>query len=352
MNLSRNRPRISVIRDQKNAQGTGALSSPTPVLDASPTSEPPLYVPEDTAGEMPSPATKTLAQMIHGLLVPVQAGLVLFAVANPDLKPFIFSCLIEHCEGQAEAPTIPFRARGKRITYAHNGSAAGLQVIRLLASTKAFPNGMECDAIRCSENAGFVWHTHEGRHAMQVFTDGLEKGTLILGQDCPGAVSAEMALGFRQIDDEARHNGVVVALVLAFSDKHNKTDRLSECCSEYVTVVTCEPDVGQNSAFAFDCHGHRQLGRMAPRKMMHSVKLDQDRISFCVEPFISPLLEERIIWMMRAQGKTFEEIGLALRKNKTTILRRFQSVDGPDMGDVDDAWLDAKLAAFFEVRKT
>ena len=350
MNNVRIPPRV-IIRHQKDAQGKSALSSSTPVLDSAPTPEPPLYVPEDTAGEKPSPAPKTLAQMIQGLFVPVQAGLVIFAVANPDLKPLILSCLIEHCDEQAEFPTIPFRARGRKATYAHNGSAASFQVIRLLANRKAFPNGMECDAIRCSENSGFVWHTHEGRHAMRVFADSLEKGTLILGQDCPGAVSAEMALGLRQIDDEARHNGVVVALAVAFHDKRNKSDRLHECCSEYVNVVTCEPDVGQNYAFTFDCHGHRQLGRLAPPKMMYSVKLDQDRISFSVEPLISPLLEERIIWMMRAQGKTLEEIGLTLRKNKTTILRRLESVYGPDMRDVDDAWLEAKLAAYFQEGK-
>ena len=158
-----------------------------------------------------------------------------------------------------------------------------------------------------------------------------------------------MITGLHLLDKLAREKDVLISLFLTDSGDRHKKVRLAEYCSEVVRVQSCEPDIGQDYAFSFDCGEYRQLGRLGLPKMMCSVTFDQDQIVYSLDPFVSIQLEDRIIWMMRAQGMTLEEIGLTLKKNKTTILRRLQGVKGPDMRNVDRDWLETKLAAFSEV---
>ena len=334
---------IVTLRGQGKSEADGGLTSLAPV----PNQEPSL------SGADPAHMClldqKTPVQKYQGLFAPVPAGLVLVTPDDPDLGSFVTHALIGHLLGQKFISNIPIQSGCTKVTSVYNGSSKGFEAYKLFTDPAEIPQGVEYEAIHCSEDFDFSWVTTEGLQAAKARIDKCRGGTLILAQECVGVVSAEMALGFRQLDSESKQKGVVVVLVLVCFDDRYKKARLPKYCSEHVNVETCEPDIGQNHAFAFDCYGYRQLGHLGLPKMMCNVEFDQDKVAYSFEPFISTQLEVRVIWMLRAQGKTLEEIGLKLRKNKTTILRRLQSVKGLDMRNVDRDWLETKLVVFSEV---
>ena len=344
-----NRPPLVRGQGKLQAQAEAGLSSiehaPPPV--PGPIPEPDLSEADPVQTCLPD--QKTQAQKFQGLFAPVSAGLVLATLDDPGLKSFVTHVVLGHVSGQEYISNIPIKSGCTNVTTVYNGSSRGFEAHKLFTDPAELPPGVEYEAIHCSEDSDFSWHSPEGLQAAKAYVDKSRGGILILTQDCAGVVSAEMAFGFRPLDNEAKEKGVVVVLLLVCSDDRYKKARLSKYCSEYVNVETCEPDIGQNHAFAFDCYGYRQLGHLGLPKMMCSVKFDQEQVAYSFEPFVSTRLDERIIWMMRAHGMTLEEIGLTLKKNKTTILRRLQGVKGPDMRNVDRDWLETKLAAFSEV---
>jgi len=314
----------------------------------------PFTPPESTfskAGptEPPSPVQKTMTEKILEFSGSVQSGLVVHALENPDHQPFAMNVVLKNTFGLMEINTLPKRVPCAKVLNLFNGSSKGLEIEKLLTDPDVMPRLGGYEVVHCSPHAGFDWTADGCGYALNSHLDEVRGGTAFISQNHTGTDAAEMAVGLRLLDKIAREKDVLVALFLQVSGDRLKKARFSEHCSEYVIVQSCEPDVGQDYAFAFDCGNYRQLRRLGLPKMMCSVKLDQNQIAYSLDPFVSTQLEDRIIWMLRVQGKTLEEIGLMLKKNKTTILRRLQSVFGPDMRDVDRAWLETKLAAFSEV---
>lgn len=305
-------------------------------------------VPDTESSQAPPSLKKTLAQKLQEQFPALSSGLLLFTLAEPDHKYFVWHVLLSDLMGPAATSNNPIPVGCTKVVSVYNGSNKGFEVLKLLTEPTEVPPGVKHEAIHFSTYSGFGWTTTEGNHALHGFLDPAKGGVVIICQECTSADLPDLVLAARQIDNSAKQKEVVVILLLACSDDRYKKVRFSEYCSEYVTVEACEPDVGQDYAFSFDCESYRQLGHLGIPKTMCSVKVDQDRVVYSFDPFISTQFEERLIWMLRAQGKTLEEIGLVLKKNKTTILRRLQSAKGPDVRSVDKAWLTAKLASFFE----
>ena len=297
------------------------------------------------------PVQKTMAEKVRESSDSVQSGLVAYAVENADHQLLAMNALIKHSLGALDIRTLPKRAACAKVTYLFNGSSKDLELETLLTDPDVPPGFGEYKVAHCSPHAGFNWTADGCGYALASHLNGVRGGSVIISQNHTGTDAAEMVTGLRLLDKIAREKDVLVSLFLPVLGGRHKKARLSEHCSKYVIVQSCEPDIGQDYAFSFDCGNYRQLGRLGLPKMMCSVKLDHDQIAYSLDPFVSTQLEDRIIWMSRAQGKTLEEIGLKLRKNRSTILRRLQSVCGPNMRDVDKAWLESKLAAFSDVDK-
>ena len=124
--------------------------------------------------------------------------------------------------------------------------------------------------------------------------------------------------------------------------------QLDQCCDEYIAVNSCEPDFGCNSAFSVDVASLRYLNGVGIGKKMCNVKYVNGVFQRRYAPFISGQLENRVIWAMRAQGETLDYIAKIMKINKSTVLRRLQTmpparqIDGND--ELISHYLDAPPA--------
>jgi len=303
---------------------------------------------EAEAVQTPPFVPKKVGQRIRESFGSVQAGLVVYVLENVEHQPYVINVVLKNTFGAWEIKTLPRRAACAEVTYLFNGSSKDLELETLLTDPDVPPGFGEYKVAHCSPHAGFNWTADGCGYALASHLNGVRGGSVIISQNHTGTDAAEMVTGLRLLDRIAREKDVLVSLFLPVLGGRHKKARLSEHCSEYVTVQSCEPDIGQDYAFSFDCGNYRQLGRLGLPKMMCSVQFGPDQIAYSLDPFVSTQLDDRIIWMMRAQRKTFEEIGLMFKKHKSTILHRLRSVRGPDLRDVDQAWLETKLAAFSE----
>ena len=296
--------------------------------------------------QAPAEEHMKMGQMIREAFKPAQTGLVVYAFENADHQLFAMNVVLKHMLRERDIGTLPRRAACSQVTYLFNGRSKDLMLEKLLVAPD-----VDCGlkVVHCSRHAGFDWTADGYGYALDSHLDENPGGSVIIVQKGADTGAAERISSLQLIENIAQEKKVLVALFLPNFGNRHKNARLSEHCSEFVLVQHCEPDIGQDYAFSFDCGEYRQLGRLGLPKMMCSVKFDQDQIVYSFDRFVSTQLDDRIIWMMHAQGKKLEEIALTLRKHKTTIFRRLQSIRGPDMGGIDKAWLEAKLAAFFEV---
>src|ERR1035437_4258768 len=101
-----------------------------------------------------------------------------------------------------------------------------------------------------------------------------------------------------------------------------KKTGLNQYCDEYIEVAPCEPDLEFDIAFSIDCVGLRDLNHFGIGKKMCSVRFSEGTFIRRYDSYISSSLKTRVLWTLRGQGRTLEEIGGILKVNKSTVLRR------------------------------
>lgn len=294
-------PRVSMVGG-KPVDRTYANANLQPLPFISPESD----YSEAEAVQTPPFVQKKVGQKIRESFGSVQAGLVVYVLENVDHQPFVMNVVLKNNFGALDLKTLPKRAACAEVTYLFNGSGKDLELETLLTDPDVAPGVGDYKVVHCSPHAGFNWTADGCGYALDSHLHGLRGGSVIIAQKNTGAGSAEMITGVRLIDGIAREKDVLTSLFLTESGDRHKKVRLAEHCSEFVRVQSCEPDIGQDYAFSFDCGEYRQLGRLSLPKMMCSVKFDQDQIVYSLDPFVSTQLEDRIIWMLRAQGMTLE----------------------------------------------
>ena len=102
--------------------------------------------------------------------------------------------------------------------------------------------------------------------------------------------------------------------------------QLDQCCDEYIAVNSCEPDLEYHSAFSVDVASLRYLNGVSIGKTMCNVRYVNGVLQRRYAPFISGQVENRVIWALRAQGETLDYIAKIMKINKSTVLRRLQTM--------------------------
>ena len=188
------------------------------------------------------------------------------------------------------------------------------------------------------------WCSNEGLCILlpKISTD---QGWLTVEQRIVGTPTPATLEGLFRIRSAAQHAGrwVMMFIVGQGDQEMSHLDQLSD---EYVDVGSCEPDLGVDVAFSTDCFGIRYLNCLGIGRTMCSITLSEKGFQRRFEPFISHSLEDRVMWILRGQGKTFEEIGALLKKNKSSVLRRLQGLPKPRRVDLPADWLSSHLDMF------
>lgn len=289
--------------------------------------------------------TRTMSQRIEGIFSPVSSGLIIVSTCCSTIRYFVVDALLREVLGCCQNIDISLPVNYSKVYSLVNGDDKAYAIHEAFSYRAVVSRVVDYEAVHCSKHHSFVWSSCEGRKALQMIVPEARSSIVIMVQEHAGSISPEMASNLKKIDDWAKQTGACILLVFVSSDRRYRNTDLSEYCSEHVSVDICEPAIGYKYAFSFDPLVNRQLDCFGIRKIMCSVNVIHNELDYHYEPFISANLDDRTIWMMRASGMTYEQIGLSLKKNKSTVLRRLQSIKAPSPKEYEPFWIEAGSAA-------
>ena len=261
---------------------------------------------------------------LSGATRTISAGLVIVGIADPSQFSNVrntFTDLAEGCSSRLDLamPNTP------KILSLFAGHPSRMESAELLASFNRSRMKVEDHTYKSIGNYGNVdWGGREGYCLLQPFIQG-HQGMLMLEQEVFVSISATNAEVFTRIRIAAQQSGVAVMLFIACPVPCCKS-KLNHYCDEYIQVNSCEPDFGFDSAFSIDFDSLRHLNCVGIGKTMCNVKFENGAFKRRYSPFISSQLEDRVIWTLRAAGKTLDEIAKIVKKHKSTVLRRLQAM--------------------------
>lgn len=269
---------------------------------------------------------------------PFSTGLVIVNVSDPVLLPSVRVVLGSLALDKSALLGIPMPKAANAVHSLISGTPRHIEQSTLFAKANAGRDGGSICLKVCHSQGRLDWASNEGLHVLSSFIEEAKDGWLIIEQVIPGPITLDIAQVLIRIADLAKKAGTWI-MFLVVCPPQAKKSLLSEICDDYIEVELCEPEVGSVMAFSLDCIGIRDLNSLGIGKTMCSIKLSDGLFKHRVDPFISSSLETRIMWTMRGQGMTLDEIGVALKKNKSSILRRLQGLPKPRQIELPADWV-------------
>lgn len=114
---------------------------------------------------------------------------------------------------------------------------------------------------------------------------------------------------------------------------------LQPLCDELIVIEECEPDVGYELAFSIDFVGFKEMGIVGVGKSICHIKSTHGQLIRKPRTFISGDHKTRAMWTLRANGKTFDEIGELVNLNASNVLRALKGLPKPKKFKNDDEWI-------------
>lgn len=195
------------------------------------------------------------------------------------------------------------------------------------------------------------WTSPEGGLILKPLIPGCESWVMLeqaSSSTLNSASGIEAKILLREMAKKARTRIMLFVVAPEGSDKQH----LDQCCDEYIVINSCEPDFGCDCAFSLDFAGLRELNSVGIGKMMCNVKFDNGIFRRKLSPYISGQLENRVIWALRSQGKVLDDIAKIVKINKSTVLRRLQSMPPLRRLKGNDELLSQYLDAPSEIRSS
>lgn len=275
------------------------------------------------------------------LISPIPPGLTIVCVSDATYLPHAKSAFTNLALKKSRELGLPM-PDAKVVFSVDSGNQRQLEEAQLFASANfSGKTSVPHESKTCPAPQKIDWLSNEGLQFLLQFIKG-DKRLVILDLTIVGPISAAVLQGFLWIRNAAQQADVFVMLIVACSGGTQKYS-LSNVCDELIEVHPCEPDVGVDLAFSIDCVGIRNLNSLGVGKTMCSVKLVNGVFRHRYARYISAEHETRIMWALRGNGNTLEEIGVLLKVHKSTILRRLQGLPRPSNLVMGEDWLSRNL---------
>lgn len=185
----------------------------------------------------------------------------------------------------------------------------------------------------------FNWCSVEGVAALQPYMTEHEDALITITQRLKTPMPPEFAQVVTKMDAIARAAAARVLLFVSIAHRRD-VDALNSVSCECIEIDACEPGPGATIAFSIMFSGLDLLYPLGLGPKMCEIHLDDGRYKREFTTFIATTLEDRLIWMARAKGKSLEQIAELLRLgHRSTVLRRLQTLRQPDADEVPSGWI-------------
>ena len=286
----------------------------------------------------------TMRKRLLETISPVEPGLCIVSVPDPSYLNPVRLAVTKMILEASNVLDIPFPFIGNVISL-FSGNRRQLEQANALAAINTPTTGVVLHEFKsCVARDKLDWSSNEGQFALRPILEQANGG-IIMEQTMVCPISPAVTHGLNQISNVAQSVGAYAILLLATSSERDCL-QLRHVCDELIEVAPCEPDVGDDAAFSFDCVGLRELNSLGIGKTMCSVKFSEGLFQHRFDPFISGNLETRIMWTMRGQGMSLDDIGAQFKKHKTSVMRRLQPLPKPRHLDLPKDWLSNNLEMF------
>jgi len=122
--------------------------------------------------------------------------------------------------------------------------------------------------------------------------------------------------------DRAKHSGNHVMVIAGGVEQpDNVAPKLGPLCDEVVLAKYCAPDPDVHQAIEIVVPDLRRSHQFGVGRIMASVLRTTENFKIRYEPFIHGGLAFRFAWRLSSAGRSLEDVGKVLNKNKSTIMR-------------------------------
>ena len=251
-------------------------------------------------------------------------GLTIVVVEKNELIPFVNTTLTRMAQRGSKrlGVSIP---RGSKVVSVCFGKRHARQMERLFAANTPAENLAPHKIEDLGLNRPICWTSSECIFVIKSLLVDSDIW-LMLEQTTASNFNTAGSIGvLLSISEMARKAKSRIMLFIVIPEGGEKY-QLDQCCDEYIAVRLCEPDFGCDSAFSIDVASLRYLNGVGIGKTMCNVRIRNGMFKRWHTPFISEILENRVIWALRSKGMTLDDIAELMKINKSTVLRRLQTM--------------------------
>ncbi|VVE75961.1 hypothetical protein PCA31118_05106 [Pandoraea captiosa] len=168
----------------------------------------------------------------------------------------------------------------------------------------------------------------EGLETLVPIIDSANCGCVTFSQSC-GALSLEqLVAAIYEIRSAAEKSSAYAVMFIGHSEREQMPD-IRDFCDEYFNVEECEPDPNAHQAFSIASARLRNMYVFGYGKVMCNLRMTDMGYERTFEPFIAKSLLDRLIWKLRASGKSLAEVGSLVDLHKSNVKRRLDEMRPP-----------------------
>ena len=283
-------------------------------------------------------ANKNDTSQVEDLISPLAPGLTVVAIEHPasvlDARQ-TFETMVRLKSHRFGIP-LP---RVKTVTSLYSGGGRSLEAARIRASAETLSQNAANHLFKkCGVSAGFDFLCEEGRCSLLPIVEKATGNMVTLAQAISGHFDLSRQRGLDCLHQTAFRCNAYAVLFADVADAALLTPLSDQF--ELISVRHCEPDPGFSSALAFECVGLAGLCDNGTNHVMCNVRREDGKMKRKWGQFVSTDLRDRVMWKMRGQGATLDEIGEVVDLDKSNVKRRLDKLIPPVKLKLEDGWLD------------
>ena len=272
---------------------------------------------------------------------PTKPGLTLIVIRNDqvmlDARSAFESAALNH-QDTFGPPMLP----KDRLIALHSGcarsieSAVGSMQAEHIETYKA---RKEFQSFGAKEN--FDYCSDEGLCALLPLI-AIHKGQWITAQQTvEDSLTSLNVYVLSRIHEAAITVDATVLLFLSLKQSHGDVDL--HHYYDYFEVESCEPDPGCLTAFTVQFVNIKKLHALRIGNVMGGVSWEDGKVQRKYSPLVSRYFKDRVMWRMRSQGSTLDEIGKTVKLDKSNVKRQLDELPPLFKEQLKEGWLTESL---------
>ena len=272
---------------------------------------------------------------------PIQPGLTLIVVMNDhvmlDARSAFESAALNH-QDTFGPPMLP----KDRLIALHSGSARSIE--SAVGSMQAehietYKARKEFQSFGAKEN--FDYCSDEGLCALLPLIANHKGQWITAQQTVEDSLTPLNVYVLSRIHETAKTVDATVLLFLSLKQSHDDVDLYHYY--DYFEVESCEPDPGCLTAFTVQFVNIKKLHALRIGNVMGGVSWEDGKVERKYSPLVSRYLKGRVMWRMRSQGSTLDEIGKTVKLDKSNVKRQLDELPPLFKEQLKEGWLTESL---------